>query len=69
MAQNQIDANYILTTFKAKVNEFLERYPAINGPIDQLATKVGIEKPFVAAGIVLVPFLLLLFFGSGDLAV
>jgi len=69
MTQNQIDANYILTTVKAKVNEVLANYPAIDGPVGQLSEKVGVEKPFVALGIVLIPFLLLLFFGSGDFAV
>lgn len=69
MAQNQIDVKYILTTVKAKVNEFLARYPAIDGPVSQLSQKVGVEKPFIAIGIVLVPFVLLLSLGSGDFVV
>ena len=59
----------ILHTVTKKVDEVLAKYPQIDSPVSTLADKVKVPKAYVALGLLLVPFLLLLSFGSGDFAV
>lgn len=41
------------------------KYPVVDEPLTQLAEKVKVEKAYLAAGIAVVPVLILLFFGIG----
>lgn len=57
---------HIVTT---KVDEVLGKFPQIDAPVTTLADKVKVPKAYVALGLLLVPFFLLLAMGSGDFAV
>jgi hypothetical protein len=53
---------------KEKVNGILAKYPVIDQPLVKMASKVGVDKAFVAIGIcVLVPLSLSFFLSFGTL--
>ncbi len=59
----------VLKIVTTKVDEVLGKFPQIDAPISTLAKKVNVDKAYVALGLLVVPFLLLLAMGSGDFAV
>ncbi|RYY87457.1 hypothetical protein EON63_03960 [archaeon] len=58
----------VVENVKGKINEFLARYPQIDGPITQVSDKVKVEKAFVVMGLLAVPLVLLMLWGNGDFA-
>ena len=58
----------VVENVKGKINEFLAKYPQIDGPVSQVSDKIKVEKPFVVIGILAVPMILLLIWGNGDFA-
>eukprot|EP01031_Cornospumella_fuschlensis_P032873 gene32873-39752_t len=59
----------VVENVKGKINEFLAKYPQIDGPVSQVSDKIKVEKPFVVIGILAVPMILLLIWGNGDFAI
>jgi len=53
-------------TVKAKVNEFLEKYPIINEPLVKLADKLKFDKAFIAIGVAVLPLFIAFFLGWGN---
>ncbi len=54
---------------KEKIHETLKKFPQVDEKVEMLANKVNVDKAFVAAGILMIPFLILLSFGSGNFVV
>lgn len=54
---------------KDKIHDTLKKFPQVDEKVDMLAKKVNVDKAYVAGGIMLIPFLLLLSFGSGNFVV
>ena len=61
-------ASEFVETAKGKINEFLASHPQIDTPVTTVADKLKVEKTYVVAGVVALPFVLLLIWGSGDFA-
>jgi len=54
---------------KAKVNEFVGKYPVINDPLTKLSESSKIDKAFIAIAIALLPVLFSLLFGYGKFVI
>lgn len=56
-----------LDTVKTKVNEVLEKYPVVDEPLQKLSLKAGgVDKAFLALGIILIPIFAIFAMGTGD---
>lgn len=51
---------------KTKVNELLASFPLADEQAKKLSEKIGVEKAFVALGVIAIPFIIMLSMGSGN---
>ena len=57
----------VLDKVKEKIDAFLVKYPKVDDALKEVSAKLGVEKLYIALGIVALPFVLILFsLGSGD---
>ncbi len=69
MATTTPDTQRLVENVKVKVNELLEKVPAVDEQVAKLAKKFNTEKAYIVLGAAAVLLLLLLSLGSGDFAV
>jgi hypothetical protein len=54
---------------KEKIHEGLKKFPQVDEKVEMLAAKVKVDKAFVALGLMLIPFIVLLSISSGNFVV
>jgi len=60
-----MSSSNVIDVVKNKINSILSKYPQFDEPLSRLAGSIGVDKPILALGIVLVPLLIIFVVGVG----